>query len=42
VVTERRLTDLARKAKVRARFGTRVIHDLAELPGLIADLRSGH
>jgi hypothetical protein len=40
VVTERRLTDLARKAKVSARFGTRVIHDLAELPGLIAELRS--
>lgn len=40
VVTERRLADLARKAKVGARFGTQVIHDLAELPGVIADIRS--
>jgi hypothetical protein len=35
VVTERRMTDLARRARVRELHGTEVIHNLDELPGAL-------
>ena len=38
VVTERRLADLARKAKITQRFGTVVLSDIAELPSAMSTL----